>query len=870
MLNIYRVCQLFPMKKSPLFVLILFFSFGVRAQQFPFQNSSLSPEERVNDLLPRLTLKEKAALMQNNSPAIPHLGIKAYEWWNEALHGVGRSGLATVFPQAIGMSASFNDALLFDVFTAVSDEARAKSNKDSEQGGLKRYQGLTYWTPNVNIFRDPRWGRGQETYGEDPYLTSRMGVAVVKGLQGAADGRYDKLHACAKHFAVHSGPEWNRHSFNAENINPRDLWETYLPAFKDLVQKANVKEVMCAYNSFEGEPCCGSNRLLTQILRDQWGYKGLVVSDCWAISDFYRENAHASHADATHAVASAVLNGTDLECGSDFGNLPDAVASGLVDVSRIDVSLKRLLKARFELGEMNDKPVWPIPFSVVNSRKHQDLALQMAEESMVLLQNKNNILPLDKRLKVALMGPNANDSVMQWGNYNGFPAHTVTLLEAMHKILPASRFIYEQGCDRTTEEAISSLFHECSMDGKKGFVAQYWNNSNSEGTPVATDVLGTPFQLTTAGATAFAAGVNIHDFSARYKTVFTPSKSGDVSFRFQIRGRATLSVNGELVVKRIFANTPTNVYRFKVEAGKSYNLEINFSQGSAEAALNFDFGNLVPVNLNASIAKVMDADVVVFAGGIAPSLEGEEMSVAVPGFKGGDRTDIELPAIQRRMLQVLKEAGKKVIFVNYSGSAIGLVPETQSSDAILQAWYPGQAGGTAIANILFGDYNPSGRLPITFYKNVDQLPGFEDYSMKERTYRYMTQIPLFPFGYGLSYTTFSIANAHLSKTVINANESVDLTVPVTNTGKQNGAEIIQVYVRKVNDIDGPIKTLRGFQRVEIEAGKTKQVSILLSPSTFEFYDWSQRKMMVSTGEYEVLYGNSSNVKDLKAITIRIK
>ena len=391
------------MKKRLLIAISILFTISLSAQQFPYQNTKLSAEERATDLLSRLTLSEKAALMQNNSPAIPRLGIKAYEWWNEALHGVGRSGVATVFPQAIGMAASFNDALLFDAFTAVSDEARAKSNKFSEQGGLKRYQGLTYWTPNVNIFRDPRWGRGQETYGEDPFLTSRMGVAVVKGLQGPDDAEYDKLHACAKHFAVHSGPEWNRHSFNAENINPRDLWETYLPAFKDLVQKANVKEVMCAYNSFEGEPCCGSNRLLTQILRGQWGYDGLVVSDCWAISDFYHTNAHATQPDAAHAAANAVLNGTDLECGSDFGNLPDAVKTGLVDEGRIDVSLKRLLKARFELGEMNEKTVWDIPYSVVDSKEHQELALRMAQESMVLLQNKSNILPLNKKLKIAVI-----------------------------------------------------------------------------------------------------------------------------------------------------------------------------------------------------------------------------------------------------------------------------------------------------------------------------------------------------------------------------------------------------------------------------------------------------------------------------------
>ena len=391
---------------------------NVQAQQpskYPYQDTKLTAEQRADDLLQRLTLEEKVALMQNNSPAIPRLGIKPYEWWNEALHGVARAGLATVFPQAIGMAASFNDELLYEVFDAVSDEARAKNRQFNEKGQYKRYQGLTMWTPNVNIFRDPRWGRGQETYGEDPYLSGRMGMAAVRGLQGPEDAEYDKLHACAKHFAVHSGPEWNRHSFNAENIAPRDLWETYLPAFKELVQKAGVKEVMCAYNRFEGDPCCGSNRLLTQILRNDWGFKGIVVTDCGAIGDFFQRKKHETHPDAAHASADAVLSGTDLECGGNFKSITDAVKKGLISEEKINTSVKRLLKARFELGEMNSTHPWSnIPFSVIDCPKHKELALKMAHESLVLLQNNNNILPLNRQMKVAVIGPNANDSVMQW------------------------------------------------------------------------------------------------------------------------------------------------------------------------------------------------------------------------------------------------------------------------------------------------------------------------------------------------------------------------------------------------------------------------------------------------------------------------
>lgn len=841
------------------------------AQKLPYQDTSLTAEQRAEDLLPRLTLEEKVALMQNASPAIPRLGIKEYDWWNEALHGVGRAGLATVFPQAIGMGASFNDSLLYEVFDAVSDEARVKSRIFSENGVLKRYQGLTFWTPNVNIFRDPRWGRGQETYGEDPYLTGQLGMAVVRGLQGPEDGKYDKLHACAKHFAVHSGPEWNRHSFDAENIAPRDLWETYLPAFKDLVQKVDVKEVMCAYNRFEGEPCCGSNRLLMQILRDEWGYKGIVVSDCGAISDFYRPETHGTHPDKEHASAGAVLSGTDLECGGEYGSLADAVKAGLIDEKLIDVSLKRLLTARFELGEMDEQPAWAeIPASTLNSKEHQDLALRMARESLVLLQNKNNILPLNTGLKVAVMGPNANDSVMQWGNYNGIPGHTVTLLEAVRSKLPEGQVMYEPGCDRTSREALQSLFSECSINGKPGFLAEYWNNRTREGEVVATDQISTPFHFATTGATTFAPGVEITDFSARYESVFRPSQSGDVAFRFQLDGEVTLMVDGEQVAQKVYVKNPTNLYTLQAKAGKEYHIEILFKQRNERATLDFDLGKQVEINLNLAVEKVKDADVVLFAGGISPSLEGEEMPVEVSGFKGGDRTDIELPAVQRDLLRTLKKAGKKVVFINYSGSAIGLVPESNTCEAILQAWYPGQAGGTAIVDVLFGDYNPAGRLPVTFYKDAGQLPDFEDYSMKGRTYRYMQQQPLYPFGYGLSYTTFIYGEANLGKNTIGKGETAMLTVPVSNVGQRDGDEVVQVYLRSPADKDGPRYTLRAFKRVHIPAGQTKSVTIPLTHESFEWFDEATNTMHPVAGTYELLYGGSSDKNKLKAIVMNVQ
>ncbi len=841
------------------------------AQKLPYQDTSLTAEQRAEDLLPRLTLEEKVALMQNASPAIPRLGIKEYDWWNEALHGVGRAGLATVFPQSIGMGASFNDSLLYEVFDAVSDEARVKSRIFSENGVLKRYQGLTFWTPNVNIFRDPRWGRGQETYGEDPYLTGQLGMAVVRGLQGQENGKYDKLHACAKHFAVHSGPEWNRHSFDAENIAPRDLWETYLPAFKDLVQKADVKEVMCAYNRFEGEPCCGSNRLLMQILRDEWRYKGIVVSDCGAISDFYRPGTHGTHPDKEHASAGAVLSGTDLECGGEYGSLADAVKAGLIDEKQSDVSLKRLLTARFELGEMDEQPAWAeIPASTLNSKEHQDLALHMARESLVLLQNKNDILPLNTGLKVAVMGPNANDSVMQWGNYNGIPGHTVTLLEAVRSKLPEGQVMYEPGCDRTSREALQSLFSECSINGKPGFSAEYWNNRICEGEVVATDQISTPFHFTTTGATTFAPGVEITNFSARYESVFRPSQSGDVAFRFQLDGEVTLMVDGEQVAQKVYVKNPTNLYTLQAKAGKEYHIEILFKQRNERATLDFDLGKQVEINLNLAVEKVKDADVVLFAGGISPSLEGEEMPVEVPGFKGGDRTDIELPAVQRDLLKALKKAGKKVVFINYSGSAIGLVPESNTCEAILQAWYPGQAGGTAIVDVLFGDYNPAGRLPVTFYKDAGQLPDFEDYSMKGRTYRYMQQQPLFPFGHGLSYTTFTYGEANLSKNTIGDGGTVTLTIPVSNAGQRDGDEVVQVYLRCMADKEGPHYTLRAFKRVHIPAGETKQVTIPLTYESFEWFDTATNTVHPLKGTYELLYGGSSDKNKLKTIVMNVQ
>lgn len=704
-------------------------------QQPPYQNPSLSADERARDLLEKLTLEEKVQLMMNNSPGIERLGILPYEWWNEALHGVGRAGQATVFPQSIALAATFDKDAVYETFNMISDEARAKHHDFKRKGEYKRYQGLTFWTPNINIFRDPRWGRGMETYGEDPYLTSRMGVAVVQGLQGDGSTKYDKLHACAKHYAVHSGPEWNRHSFDAKKISERDLRETYLPAFKALVTEAGVKEVMCAYNRFEGLPCCASDELLIHILREEWGYDNIVVSDCGAISDFYREGCHDTHPDAASASAAAVIAGTDLECGEVYHALNDVVKQGLISEEQVDKSLYRLLRARFQLGLMDDdKEVsWSsIPLSVVESDAHKAMALEMARKSIVLLNNEKNTLPLSKDLKkVAVIGPAANDSVMQWANYNGFPTKTVTLLEGIQNKLPKGAVIYEKGCDYVTSSTAKSNYKEL-------------------------------------------------------------------------------------------------------------------------------------------INRVKEAEVIVFAGGISPELEGEEMNVNLPGFKQGDRTNIDLPEVQLNLLKALKKLNKPIVFVLCSGSTMALPWQDKNLDAVLAAWYPGQEGGTAVADVLFGDYNPAGRLPLTFYRSSADLPDFEDYDMsKGRTYRYFKGKPLYPFGHGLSYTTFEYENGSLNKLSLKVGESVKLSVNVKNTGRMDGDEVVQVYVRNPQDSEGPIKSLRAFERVFVKSGETETVHIDLPADTFEFFDRESGLLCIKPGTYEVLYGSSSDDEALISQIVKV-
>ena len=834
----------------------------VWGQMLPYLNPALSFEERASDLLGRLTMEEKISLMMNDSPAIERLGIPRYEWWNEALHGVARAGQATVFPQAIGLAATFEDREVYKTFTMVSDEARAKHHDAKRNQDFRRYRGLTFWTPNINIFRDPRWGRGMETYGEDPYLTGRMGVAVVRGLQGDPGARYDKTHACAKHYAVHSGPEWNRHSYDAKNISRRDLLETYLPAFRELVEEAGVKEVMCAYNRYEGEPCCGSENLLTRILRDEWGFQGVVVSDCGAIADFWVKGRHETHPDQASAAAAAVRAGTDIECGNHYTALKEALHKGLLDEAAIDQSVLRLLTARMELGMFDDDSQVPwasIPMSVVECAKHKAQALEMARKSLVLLKNDHQTLPLAKNLrKVAVVGPNADDSVMMWANYNGIPTHTVTILEGIRQKLPAGTVIHEKGCDLVNDKVFTSLFHECSSAGTKGFSATYYNTSDFSGEVAAQTMVTAPFNFSTFGNTVFAPGVALTNFSGHYEAVFTPSESGEVTFRLAGDDGYTLKIDGREVVtahERGSRNINRREYLLEVIRGQSYKIELAYYQTDRWGILNFDLGRVTTLDYEAIAARVSDADAIVFVGGISPRLEGEEMPVDYPGFRGGDRTSIELPQVQRNLLKALKNTGKPVVFVLCTGSAMALQPEDENLDAILNAWYPGQMGGTAVADVLFGDYNPAGRLPITFYTSTEQLPDFEDYHMnKGRTYRYMKEKPLYPFGHGLSYSTFRYGKGKLSKRVIRPGEPLSLRFTLENLGPMGGDEVVQVYLRNLRDPEGPVKSLRAYRRVHLAAGKKKRITIDLHAKAFEFFDPHTETVTVAPGDYEFSSG----------------
>jgi beta-glucosidase len=860
-----------------------------KTYDFPFLNPGLSVEDRVNDLVGRMTLEEKIGQMMNAAPAIPRLDIPEYNWWNECLHGVARAGIATVFPQAIGLGATFDEDLIFRVSTAISDEARAKHHQFVSEGKRLIYQGLTFWSPNINIFRDPRWGRGQETYGEDPFLTGRLGVQFVKGLQGN-DPRYFKTIATVKHYAVHSGPEPERHSFDAIT-DERDLRETYLPQFEVCVKEGNAYSVMCAYNRYLGQACCGSDHLLTNILRNEWGFTGYVVSDCGAIADIYK--THKVEPTPQAAAALAVKSGTDLECATIYENLKLAVDEKLITEPEIDVSVKRLFIARFKLGMFDPPEMVPftkIPYSVVDNDEHKQLAKETALESIVLLKNKNNLLPLRKDIgTVAVIGPNADAVPVLLGNYNGTPSDPVTLLRGIkEKLAGKSKVLYAQGSDLAKGMLVFNLLPGNFLfngENTNGLKADYYNNRDFKG-----DILFSTIDKNVDINWLDKApreNMDPDNFGVRWTGELRPDHSGTYYLGVTTTCKINLYINDSLVI-----NTS---YHFRDEysdprlrkslpidfvAGKKYKIRIEAGESYGDARLQLMW--CIPADSHydelrkQAVEVAGKADVVIMCMGISSNLEGEEMSVKVDGFEGGDRTRIDLPDMQQELIKAVYALGKPVVLVLLNGSAIAINWENENLPAIVEAWYPGQAGGSAIADVLFGDYNPGGRLPVTVYKSVNDLPSFEDYNMKNRTYRYFTGEALYPFGFGLSYTTFAYSNLVVDKNLC-IGDSVKVSVNVKNTGKMAGDEVVQLYLSSVSSMySAPIRSLKAFKRVKLLPGENKNVKFSISPDAFSVID-DKNKRVILPGEFVFsvggiqpkLVGNAKEAGILKtAITLK--
>jgi len=826
-------------------IAIVLFATSTYAQDyksFPMWNYNLPIEQRVNDVVSRLSLEEKVYQMLNAAPAIPRLGILAYEWWNETLHGVARTPFrVTSYPQAIGMAATWDSNSLYRMADYSAMEGRAIQNIAIEQGKTKdRYLGLTYWTPNINIFRDPRWGRGQETYGEDPFLTAMMAKAFVRGLQGE-DPKYLKAAACAKHFAVHSGPEPSRH---VDNFNPSayDLWDTYLPAFRELITKANVAGVMCAYNAVNTQPCCANDLLMNDILRKQWQFNGYVTSDCWAIDDFFKY--HKTHKDSITSAVDAVMHGTDIECGTSvYYTLINAVKQGLITEAQIDVSLRRLFTIRYRLG-MFDPPSMVkytnAPASTLEAPAHRALALKMAQQSIVLLKNENNTLPLKKTIKkIAVVGPNADNRVAVLGNYNGIPSEIVTVLDGIKAKLGNSiQVVYERGTTFVNDTLLvyADVSKQFSWEGKQGFKAEYFSNKEFKGDAVIDTTENSIDHFWQEGETV-TGNIIATNFSARYTSNYTATTDGSITFEVDGDDGYKLIVNGKDVINTWTRNrNGARTYKLKTQKDTVYKMVLEYWQGAGKANIRLRAGNFERTNFTALANNIKDADAIVYIGGISPQLEGEEMQVNAPGFNGGDRTTIALPAVQTQMMQALHATGKPVVFVMMTGSAIAATWEDENIPAIVNAWYGGQSAGTAVADVLFGDYNPAGRLPVTFYKTEKDLPGFSDYSMKGRTYRYFNGEALYPFGYGLSYTSFKYSNLKLPATVVKG-KNTTVSVQVTNSGKTNGEEVVELYVANQNkNIHAPIKALKGFKRIELKAGETKTVIFNLTAADLSLVD----------------------------------
>ena len=853
--------------ETTFFLIPLFFFFAfaigqVKSGDEPaFKNPNLPLRDRVDDLISRMTLEEKISQMVHDAPAIERLGIPKYNWWNECLHGVARAGRATVFPQAIGLAATWDTELIYRMATAISDEARAKHHEFVRRGKRHIYQGLTFWSPNINIFRDPRWGRGQETYGEDPFLAGKLAVQFVRGLQGN-DERYLKLVATIKHYAVHSGPEPDRHSFDAI-VDDRDFRETYLPHFRMGVVQGGSYSVMCAYNRFRGEACCGSDFLLNKILRDDWGFEGYVVSDCGAIWDFY--TGHKVVETPPEAAALGVISGTDLNCGSVYPALKEAVQKGLISEAEIDRAVKRLFTARMKLG-MFDPPEMvkyaQIPYNVVDCPEHRQLALETARKSIVLLKNENNLLPLSKNLKkIAVIGPNADDVLVLLGNYHGTPVDPVTPLRGIkEKIGATTEILYAQGCElaenmpsfRVVPE--NALFVDEKLS-QPGLTAEYFDNRDFKGKPAFTRIdEKIDFNWWDS---APREDFDDDNFGVRWKGYLLPPVTGEYYLGANGFNGFQLYHNDELLAELNARHHPVVVYKkVHLEAGVPYRIKMEFYERAGDAHIQFLWRVPEPNLEEKALQIAQEADAVILCLGLHPRLEGEEMDVQVPGFKGGDRLTLDLPAPQVNLLKEIGSLKKPVVLVLLNGSALSINWAKENIPAIVEAWYPGQAAGTAIADVLFGDYNPAGRLPVTFYKSTEQLPPFSDYRMKGRTYRYFDGEPLFPFGYGMSYTTFQYSNFQLSDK-ISTGDSLNLSVEVENIGDFDGEEVVQVYVKDVeSSYPVPIRSLAGFERIFLKKGEKKIVSFTLKPEQFSLIT-DNGERVIEPGIFEISVGGGN-------------
>ncbi|PWJ41905.1 glycoside hydrolase family 3 protein [Sediminitomix flava] len=840
--------------------------------------NELTPEMRARQLVSQMTLQEKVSQMKYDAPAIERLNVPAYNWWNECLHGVGRAGEATVFPQAIGMGASWDTTLIFEAATAISDEARAKHHRFIKEGKRGIYQGLTFWTPNINIFRDPRWGRGQETYGEDPFLTSRIGVNFINGLQGDRDD-YLKVVATAKHFAVHSGPEKSRHEDNYITTD-KDLHETYLPAFEAAIIEANVASVMCAYNRHNDQACCGSNLLLDSILRQDWAFDGYVVSDCWAINDFYFPNRHGVSSDGKEASALAVKTGTDLNCGNTYDpHLAEAVLEKIIDEEELDIALTRLFTARFKLGMFDDEKevFWAqIPYDVVTSEKHYALSEQMSKESMVLLKNENKHLPLSKDLKkVAVIGPNAHSKQALLGNYHGTPKTYITPLEAIKTKLPNAEVVYERGTEIAEGWPLLTPIpaENLNCKGQKGLKGSYFTNDNWNGEP------------------AFVRQDEIVDFvwierpieghlsdtmTVRWEGEIVAPKAGSYRIGLRACNSGKLHLNGEQVFEFSDDHQPQmKYYDMNLKEGEKVAVQVDYYNFHADPQVQLLWGRMDEDLLAPAVKAAKEADAVILCLGLSPDIEGEEMPVLLEGFDKGDRSDIRLPKPQRELLQEIMKTGKSVTLVLMNGSALAVNYAAENVPAILEAWYPGQFGGKAIADVLFGDYNPAGRLPVTFYKSVDDLPHFKSYDMTNRTYKYFKGEPLFPFGHGLSYTTFKYSELNLPK-MLEAGKKVNVSVDVTNTGDYDGDEVVQLYVSMPDAELAPIRSLIGFDRIHLKKGETKRVTFNLKPEQLKVITLGGNKInykgtvQFSVGGKQAGFEGVADASSTEVITANLK